>query len=277
MQRAVGLPICLSLVVLLFLCHQAFAQEEVLFQLADARGDDTGAGDLLYPEHEVYVPGLFDLWGFQLSQDPESLYFDFHFATLTNPFRAPEGYFHQRLEVYIQTGEFLGPTELAVGTYRLQTAPDTGWNLRLSVAPFAENRLYVARENGQIHVFSEGIQSFRLPESNTLRVQVDSALLPQPNTAWGYYILVGAFDGLAQGFWRDVGDGPWQIGGTGTPIFDLLAPRWGKQSQKFQLSSGVLYPVRSSRLPLTWWLFAVVFILFCLGFAFLWRWWHGRS
>lgn len=67
---------------------------------------------MVYPSHEVFVPGLFDLLKFQVSVDQQFVFFDFQFAALTNPFRAPEGYFHQRLELYITTGVNPGPGEI---------------------------------------------------------------------------------------------------------------------------------------------------------------------
>src|SRR5690554_2553277 len=99
---------------------------ETIARFRDAQGDDAGAGNLLYPDHRVYVPGLFDLLEFVVSQDEDNVYFDFQFAALTNPFQAPEGYFHQRIEVYIHTGLRLGRTALKVGSHNLQTAPELG-------------------------------------------------------------------------------------------------------------------------------------------------------
>ncbi|MCK9526320.1 MAG: hypothetical protein M0R49_10420 [Limnochordia bacterium] len=251
--------------------------EEVVVLFTDAREDDVGSGGLLYPKHGLYVPGLFDLLRFEVARDNDFTYFDFQFAALTNPFQAPEGYFHQRLEVYMRTGESEGRRDVRVGPYTLQTAPDLGWDFRLSVAPFDESRLYVVGEDGQIGVFSGEVHSRRLPESETIRAQVKSSILPQPDSDWGYYVLVGAFDGLAEGFWRDLGEGPWQVGGTGTPIFDILAPRFGRHSQKAQLSAGVLYPVVASRFPVVPWLFGILATVLVLTVFFLWRWRHGGS
>ncbi|HBG00632.1 MAG TPA: hypothetical protein DDW87_03545, partial [Firmicutes bacterium] len=166
--------------------------------------------------HPVYVAGLFDLLQFRVAQDDMHVYFDFQFAALTNPFQAPEGYFHQRLEVYIETGNKMGCTEMQIGPHRLQTNPDWGWSYRLSVAPFGESRLYVV-DGQSVQAFSEGVGSQSLSASQTIRVQVPRELLPHPDPAWGYYVLVGSFDGLARDFWRDLGEGPWQVGGSGVP------------------------------------------------------------
>ncbi len=269
--------------LLVFLCLvacstlvQGQGQERTIVFLKDPRGDDVGAGDLLYPDHAVYVPGLFDLLEFKVSIDDDFVYFDFQFVGLTNPFQAPEGYFHQRLEVYIQTGETTGSTEITVGKHQLQTRSPQGWNLRLSVAPFDESRLYVMGEDGCLKVYSQEVSSRGLADQNTIRVQVDRSVLPQPDLAWGYYVLVGSFDGLAEGFWRDLGDGTWQLGGTGTPIFDLLSPRYGSRGQKTQLSKGILVPAYGGRTNLLPWSLGAVAVILVLGVVFLWRWRYGK-
>ncbi len=250
---------------------------ETIARFSDVRGDDAGAGQLFYPEHAVYVPGLFDLLGFEVSRDASFVYFDLRFAALTNPFQAPEGYFHQRIEILIRTGESPEKTDIPIGSHTLQTGLGLGWNVRLSVAPFDESRLIVVGEDGQVQVLSEEVISGILPDNQTIRVQVNSDALPQPDSAWGYYVLVGSFDGLAQGSWRDLGDGPWQVGGEGLPVFDLLSPRFGRRSQKNQLSEGVLYPVYASGANPVIWLSAALGVVLVLGVVFIWRWRLGRS
>lgn len=258
--------LALGLLVVLLVSAQVLAAE-ILVQFKDPRGDDRGAGELVYPGHEVFVPGLFDLLRFRVSADGEFVYFDCEFAALTNPFRAPEGYFHQRLELYITTGIEPGWGQIQIGPHLLHTSPEAGWDLRLSAAPFGESRLYTA--GGAVHEVAASV----LPDGRTIRLQVPRSLLPDPSPAWGYYLLVGAFDGLAPGFWRDLGEGPWQVGGAGVPVFDLLAPCWGARSQRAQLSGGVLYPVYGGKSPVWSWLAggAGVLIICCL----LWRWLRG--
>lgn len=253
------------------------AQEQEIFRMRDPKGDDFGAGALLYPNHAVYVPGLFDLQEFAVAFDQAYVYFDFQFAVLTNPFQAPEGYFHQRLEVYIDTEGPGGSESIQIGPYQFKTVPKMGWEVRLKVAPFGESRLFVGEGSPQI---SEGVSCFVAPDGRTIRVQVDRTLLPEPNLSWRYYVLVGAFDGLSVDFWRDLGDGPWQVGGEGPPIFDLLAPRWGGKSQKAQLEEGLLRPVMG-KAPwmgyIKWGLISTLGLGTVFGGFFLWRWNNGRT
>lgn len=242
------------------------AQTEVIFQRKDPRGDDRGAGGLLYPEQEVFVAGLFDLLQFRVSADQYNVYFDFRFAKITNPFQAPEGYFHQRLEVYLDSSFPGGNESILAGGRELKTEPARGWEVRLTVAPFQETRLFIWSP-AKIEQIEEGVCSYLLEDGCTIRAVVPRILLPEPDPGWRYYVLVGSFDGLSAGFWRDLGPDPlWQVGGEGLPVFDLLAPRWGPFTQKRQLSAGVLRPVGPGRWEAPW--FRVVLVS-SLGLGFL--------
>lgn len=267
----------LALVVILIalLSLPAEAESSVILRLKDPRGDDHGGGKLAYPQHEVYLPGLFDLLKFELAQGEGELIFDFQFAELTNPFGAPEGYFHQRLEVYIRTGAIPGSESITVGPYTLATAPGQGWDLRLSIAPFGESKLYRIGAAGEPVLVEQGFPSSVLPDGRTIRIQLPSSLVPQVSPAWGFYILVGAFDGLAPDYWRDHGEGPWQVGGEGVPVFDLLAPRWGPLNQRNQLTGEVLSP-QSGGGEILPWLWGGVVVVVAVG-LFLWRWISGRT
>lgn len=258
----------LALLIVLLVTWGCGAERELLFRSRDPKGDDRGAGELLYPEHAVYQRGLFDLLNFEVSADAEHLYFDFKFAEVTNPFGAPEGYFHQRLEVFIRTEEQASREEIKFGRHRLQTNPGLGWDLRLSIAPFGESRIYA----GLQEIASDQVVSLVLPDQKTIRLKVPKDLLPHPNHAWGYYVLVGAFDGLAQDFIRDLGSGPWDVGGEGVPIFDLLAPRFSMPSQRAQLSKGILKPVFRRVIPIYYLIAGAIILLISL---FLWRWVRG--
>ena len=251
------------------------AEEHTIFRRRDPKGDDFGGGQLTYPSHEVYIAGLFDLEEFRVARAEHSVFFDFTFASLTNPFGAPEGFFHQRIEVYVSTGDSGGQTAISLGSHQFQTSPDFNWNLRLQIAPFGESALWL---DGQVSNKSgTGLPCFVLADTKTIRLEVEKTLIPEPTTDWHYIVLVGAFDGLAQDYWRDVGAGPWQLGGDGPPIIDLLASRWGSQNQKAQLTKGILYPVEVQS-P---WLFRGILSALStgvlIGGVFAWRWIRGRT
>lgn len=270
----------LAILILFIVVGRVKAQGQIIFQMADPAQDDRGAGGLLYPSHQVFVPGLFDLRKFTVLRDDEYFYFDFQFTNITNPFGAPEGYFHQRLEVYFDTNYPGGNEKITFAQYELETSPNYGWEACLSVAPFGEGYLEITTPTGTKRI-STGVSSYVQPDEKTIRVQVEQALLPEPDRSWRYYVLVGSFDGLAPEFWRDLGINPWDVGGEGPPIFDLLAPRWGLRSQKRQLGKGVLHPMGPGWFGNLPWLLIVLVLALAVGIVFwgiyYWRWLHARN
>ncbi len=274
MKRILGISL-LALFILASLVQAIHAEPRIIFQMNDSKGDDYGAGKLLYPTHDVFVRGLFDLQKFEVVEDLDHLYFYFTLATLTNPFGAPEGYFHQRIDLYIHL-EQGGNNEIELGDYLLKTSPEYGWQVHLAVAPFNETFILVETE-GESRVYSEGITSWVLEDDRTILVQVDKNLLPKPEASWSYYVLVGSFDGLASDFWRDLGADSWQLRGEGVPVFDILAPRWGSKNQKRQLTQGLLYPVRAKEHRLKRYVLLLLGFVMLVFIFILWRWHYGRA
>lgn len=272
--------LALVVMVLFLVVEPIFAQEQIIFQMRDPGRDDRGAGGVLYPSHQVFVPGLFDLRKFTVLRDADNYYFDLTFTTVTNPFGAPEGYFHQRIEIYLDTSFPGGREDISFGQYKLQTSPEYGWEIRLSVAPFNESYLQLLTSQGTKKV-TAGITSYLKLDGETIRVQVDQNLLPEQPKLWHYYVLVGAFDGLAPEFWRDVGVDPWALGGEKPPVFDLLAPKWGLRSQKSQLRRCTLHPVGTAWFGSLPWLVIILVAALLLGlvfwFVFLGRWFRARN
>lgn len=258
-------------VLIILFCSLSMQAQEVLLKISDPKGDDYGGGSLNYPEHPVYLEGLFDLENFQVSHDEYAVYFDFKFATVTNPFGAPEGYFHQRIEVLFDTGSDAGEQRLKLGGSDFRAGPDFGWDLRLAVAPFQESVLYQCRAN-QLVILTDDLETELLSDGKTIRLKIQKEHLPEINANWRYSVLVGSFDGLAKDSWRGIGEGVWQPSGDGPPIFDILAPRFGKASQKNQLIKGVLYPVQPAQFRFVW-----LWVFFIPISFFVWRWIYGRT
>lgn len=264
------------MLLLVLFSFGAGAKEVVLFQVKDPGGDDYGAGRLTYPSHGVYHAGLFDLEEFRVASDADSLFFDFQFATLTNPFGAPEGFFHQRIEVYVSTGAIGGSEAISLGSHQFQTSPGFSWDLHLQVAPFGESALWLYKAGARQKLPGDAT-CFALTDQRLIRLQLAKNLIPDHNSSWRYIVLVGAFDGLAVDFWRDLGPSPWELGGEGPPIFDLLAPRFGAKNQKHQLASGVFHPVGEGRNWLAPVLSGALGVGVLVGGIVLWRWTHGRT
>lgn len=224
--------------------HASEPVEKVYFSVRDRRGDDYGSGGLKYPTDPLFVPGVFDLIRFRAGTLPDKVWFDLTFREVTNPFNAPEGYFHQRMEVFIDTRTGQGSSEIVIGGHTLRLAQGSTWQVRISGAPFAESRAYVWRD-GRLREFVEGVGSYLLPDGRTIRIEVSQEILPPINSSWRYVVLIGGFDVLAPDYWRQgVGfSDQWRFEAE-LPIADLLGPWWSWPSQKQQLREGVLYPIQ---------------------------------
>ena len=91
-----------------------------------------------------------------LSSDSDHLYFDFQFAALTNPFQAPEGYFTAPRSIRTHGTALAHEVEWQLN---LQTAPELGWDLRLSVPLRRDQALRRWRRKPGAG-FSEGVTSY---------------------------------------------------------------------------------------------------------------------
>lgn len=228
------------------------AEFQTLLAVNDPAGDDYGGGTLRYPEHASFAPGVFDLTRFALLADEEYYRFHFEFARIDNPWNAPEGFYHQRIDVFIDARPGVGRTHpLRPGPGEVAFAPDAPWDLWLRLAPWDGARLFSYDDPPDAPGRSEGLYLSRSGERTI------EALVPRSLAALDgrerYYVLVGSFDGLGIDGYRAVAGeaSEWLLSGA-TPrvrVVDLLAPAWGPRSQRRQLTIGPdgfarLYPVR---------------------------------
>ncbi|HOB21396.1 MAG: hypothetical protein GX766_00250 [Firmicutes bacterium] len=227
----------MALLFFLLLSLSASA-DQVYFQMEDPAGDE----GVEYPTAPFFSPGegYFDLLHFQVSGDEENLFFDFRFARAANPWQAPEGFSHQLIDLYIDTAPG-GSLETRIQGAGVSFAPEHGWEYQLRLMPWGGSALYSQKDSWPVEVSL-------LPDGRTIRAQVAKTLLGTPKASWGYYVLVGSYDGFAPDNYRPIKRqaGPWHFGGhRGNSVIDLLAPEGeGPRSQKTQLSQpAVLYPV----------------------------------
>lgn len=229
------------------------AEEEEHLVLSDPEGDDCGPGTYVYPRHLAFTNhrGLFDLLLFRVASDGEEVHFDLTFKELTNPWRAPEGFFHQRVDIYIDTTPRVGRTDtLREGAY-VRFTPRYAWDVLVRGAPWGGSAVFFAdgrKEKAEATVLAP----------RTIRISIPQKVLGKPQRRWNYYVLVGAYDGFGPDNYRLVmgAPGDWVFGGGADGLWDpnvidLLAPRSGRWSQRSQLGSydveagrlAVLYPV----------------------------------
>lgn len=218
--------------------------ERVFFSQADPAGDDRGAGTLLYPTHDAFAPhhGLYDLQHFRVSQRGEFILFELTFGAVTNPFSAPEGFYHQRVDIYMDTVPGEGSLQPFQPGPQVRFHPSHPWDLRLRVAPFGGTRLHSYKDPVDSPGRGRGLKTALLSDGKTIGVWVPVEVLGVPQRWWRYYVLVGGYDHFGPDEWRDVQrePSPWFFGGvegaeSAPRVVDLLAPAWGWGSQARQL------------------------------------------
>lgn len=226
---------------------------QVLWVQDDPAGDDRGAGSLRYPTHPAFHPhkDLLDLRRFAVLREAQHVHFDLTFGQVTNPFSAPEGFYHQRIDIYIDSVPGEGSVQPFEPGPRVIFHPQYAWDWRLRVAPFGGTRLHSFREGMQSPGLARGLTTRLQEDGRTLRVSVPVSVLGVPEPSWRYYVLVGGYDHFGPDEWREVASQAeaWFFSGLEHPelaprVVDILAPRWGLRSQGRQLGS---YDVASGR------------------------------
>lgn len=241
---------------------QAPAEAQVYFEMEDPSGDDYGPGTYHYPRSEAFAPysGLFDLTRFRVwgdSPESEDVIFDLTFSTMSNPWAAPEGFIHQLINIYIDTKPNGGRIETLKPGAMVRFPPDQGWEVFVRGAGWEGSACFFVDAGGGIA--SGPVHASLQPDGHTVRLRVPRQLIGTPQPEWGYYVLIGAYDGFGPDNFRAVNKetGEWSFGGgldqdVESNIIDMLAPRGGKRSQERQLRSydsgagecAIVYPVR---------------------------------
>jgi len=239
----------------------------VYFEMEDPVGDDYGYGSYQYPTNIAFQPykGLFDIIGFKVWAEKEGvIYFDTRFATITNPWMAPEGFIHQNLRIYIDTSPKGGCVAPVKRGPNVVFNPKFGWEVCLKVVGWNNSQL-ITLEDGVLKIRT--LQTEVLGDGQTIRVSVPIERIGVPDKRWNYYVFVGSYDGFGEDFFRKVAvkPGAWVIGGgTGDGfeprVMDILAPKHGKYRQEAQLKSfniatkklAELYPVGPGNQRWSW-------------------------
>ncbi len=261
------------------------ANAEVYFEMKDPLGDEHGYGTYRYPSNVAFQPyqGLFDITEFKVwGEKPGTVYFDTSFATITNPWMAPEGFIHQNLRIFVDSIPERGQTELPKKGAYVSFNPKQEWDFCLKVVGWGNSQV-ILDDNGNLK--SHPLKTEKMGDNRTIRASVPESLIGKPDRNWKYYVLVGSFDGFGEDFFRRVSKdhGEWNIGGgldqiIEPQVMDILAYESGSRSQAKQLKSFdinngklvTLYPVGRgfAGLNLLGWLGKVLGLLVVAGFGY---------
>lgn len=222
----------------------ALAEPVTAFEMKDPIGDDYGPGTYTYPTHKAFLPGLFDLTHFHVSYDVEYVYFDATFGEVTNPWNAPEGFSHQLINIYIDTTKGMGRTDTLQEGAMVAFDKRYGWDIYIKALGWGGCRAFTSQDDEESKGISDGLEASVLPDGKTIRVKVPLAIIGQPDSTWGYYVLIGSQDAFGEDDFRPVMEEstPWTFGGgsnleVNPNVIDMLAPEGGRFSQEKLLGS----------------------------------------
>ncbi|MCL4515072.1 MAG: hypothetical protein M1379_05740 [Firmicutes bacterium] len=255
----------------------ARAGEKPIFSMADPSGDDYGAGAVVYPSRREFQdhPGLFDLKKFQVAEEGGQILFVLAFGEITNPWSAPEGFFHQLVDIYIDSRPEAGRTDTLRPGANVRFSADFAWDLLVQIRPFGKSAVYDTRGR-MLASKGQGTVSVGVMDKNTIRLSAPKAVLGAPSRGWRYYVLVGGYDPFGPDQYRAVQakPGAWLFGGGEESAYqpnvvDLLAPKWGGMAQEKQLRGArrpekklpVLFPVGVGVRDDSWWLIPLLMVM----------------
>lgn len=110
---------------------------DILVQLDDATGDDYGAGKVVYPEHPMFTPGLFDIDQFRIEDAGDNYLFvvrvkgkvqPVDFSEFEYRYNIPDDFIFPLVQIYIDTDHTMdaGITQTLAGVNAV-IAPESAW------------------------------------------------------------------------------------------------------------------------------------------------------
>lgn len=258
--------------LLVFLLATCSAANNIYCDLADRNGDDYGAGSLIYPQHQSFAPfkGLCDLTHFQVSAGGEYFFVDLSFAQITNPWKAPEGFFHQHTLVFISIG-----TEGSSIYEPLDIKFNRPYKYVIRIAPWSLSSL---RDATGKKLASISVSSI---DEKTIRAYFPLNQIDPPQENWQYAVLVGCYDPFGADYFREITPqgGNWEFRGVQPwPFIDVLAASFGPNRQEQQISTGTFVFLSKNDLqrpfPFGWLVVGIAGLLIIFikfrGFHFTW-------
>ncbi len=175
--------------------HAATAQS-VTF--VDPKGDDYGAGTLIYPTNPVFRPGVFDLLAFKATPQGDRMHLEFEMAaSVQNEWNMAGGFDVQMFFVFIDTGP--GGHRVGLPGLNVTFAESGGWEHAIVVSPQPFDRVVSeipkAGEVASDVLPAEGVSA----EGHTISayVSLENLADDQP-TDWAFQVLVQSNEGFPQ-------------------------------------------------------------------------------
>lgn len=226
---------------------------DVVLALDDPVGDDHGPGSTTYPTDAVFVPGSFDLVGFQLGVAGEELVLVFDVdAPIGNPWNSPVGLSLQTFDVYVDAGSGRGATELLPGR-GATLADDARWDAAVVIEGWTSKVVRTGPDGARTED--------RPPMTITVLRDAGRVIARLPVAAlgvgsdpgdWRVAVTLSSQDGFPSSGVDRIRDversaAQWRLGGATSPdhprVVDVLDPTDGVQERRLDLDRTVpLHP-----------------------------------
>lgn len=153
----------------------AVVDGKVIFEKADAKGDDNGPGTYTYPTDRVFNPSAFDLTNFKIADAGANYNFIFTIATdFKNEWKNAGGWDVQMFDVYLNLGT--GKFKHTVSGRHLKIAE--GWDVAMVVGPDKSTRMAKEIADKNEEVFDDVTPAENIAKS----VLIPDAIVVKGNT-----------------------------------------------------------------------------------------------
>lgn len=216
------------------LVKETNSKAKLLVDVADAVGDDLGAGSYTYPRNPAFKAGSFDITHFNVRYDDVNAYFVLKLAALSNPGWHPEyGFQLTYVAIALDHGGAAGPGATQIPQNARYTLPGKNRYQRLILVG---GGLQIHDAKGKIlaayvPVESDVSDPLGIADSGTIRFALPLSFLGKPSKSWSFIVLSGSQDdhgGAGIGEFRTVNQEPgeWNGGGKKNPddpnVYDTL-------------------------------------------------------
>ncbi|MBM4161182.1 MAG: hypothetical protein FJ217_08785 [Ignavibacteria bacterium] len=160
-----------------------------MFSMKDPENDDTGDGDYVYPRHQNFAKGVFDLRQFAVLKDQHNAYFKITMSKLMTPafYGSSDEQFTPCIVIAINYGRN-GKRTLARDCHGVRFSPDEGYDLKLNIG----SAVSVSNNLGKVcYTTPDIVYKFVNKEAHTIEVSIPVGMIGEPQEDWKYFVGIG--------------------------------------------------------------------------------------
>jgi hypothetical protein len=167
-----------------------FVPGTLLLDVTDPDGDDNGPGNYAYPTSTNFVPGAYDIEGFQVFDAGTEVIFRLKTRDLTPTFGSPLG--AQLVDIYVHDPAAASTSTLAsFATRNYNISPGFAWSRLLEAQGFGQRYIDAGGTTlGTLTISANAISRF-------ITVRVPKASLGTPGPGWGFTVVLTGQDGFS--------------------------------------------------------------------------------